>query len=169
VELLVVNWATGSFWDVLKPYMAPDISANSGKPLIEELEKRVAGIFNSSDVKKMKGTLLVGSKIYQDTSTLPIPFAFNKKIRGKWKSANIPANEWFKRVQSFDDPARTLHFTYGFYAFDESDGKKHVPLPNPNPAGTSNIYWFSNSSAPAIFLDGHLEFVTPPIPDRRYN
>jgi prepilin-type N-terminal cleavage/methylation domain-containing protein len=162
-----VNWVRNSFWDVLKPYFAPDVTGNDA-PLKRELELRLASLFNSKDVNTMAGTVLDGSRLYRDQSGLPIPFAFNRYVRGSWGSRTGPQPATaFKRIQSFEDPSQTAYYTYGFYTFNESDTDTYASLPNTDPAGTSNIYWFGKDSTPVLFLDGHLEMLGVPIPDRR--
>ena len=162
-----VNWVNNSFWEELRPYFAPDATGNNA-PLKRELERRLASLFNTKDLASMAGTVLDGSRIYRDQSGLPVPFAFNRYVRGSWGSRNGPQPaSAFKRIQSFDDPSQTSYYTYGFYSFNESDADVYAPLPNTDPGGTTNIYWFGKNSTPVVFLDGHLEMIAFPLPDRR--
>jgi prepilin-type processing-associated H-X9-DG protein len=148
-----------SFWGYLKPYLAPEVSTNNQVALRDQLASRVQAMMGTDDLKTMTGTFLRGSTLYADRAggKLPTPLAFNTNVR-KWNG--------YKKSQSFSNSSDVVYFTYGFYAFNEEDGRTFAEMPNTDPRGTSNIYWFDNRTAPMAFLDGHVEIVNAPISDR---
>jgi prepilin-type N-terminal cleavage/methylation domain-containing protein/prepilin-type processing-associated H-X9-DG protein len=156
-----------SFWGYLKPYLAPEVSTNNQVALRDQLASRVQAMLGTDDLKTMNGTFLRGSKLYADRAggKLPAPFAFNGNVRALWKN-DSKNQSGYKKTQSFSDPSQVLYFTYGFYAFNEEDGRTFAQMPNTNPRDTSNIYWFDNRTAPMAFLDGHVEIVNAPISAR---
>lgn len=152
-------WVKNSFWGRLQPYLFPDVSETNQNRLKKELNARLDQLFSTPDADTMVNTVLNGSRIYHDGSGLPVPYAFNKNLN-KWGE--------FLKVSSFSDPSQVLYAVYGFGLFDEADGKAYVERPTDNSKPENNIYYLDDRKAIAAFLDGHIESVTAPIPDRRF-
>jgi prepilin-type N-terminal cleavage/methylation domain-containing protein/prepilin-type processing-associated H-X9-DG protein len=150
-----------SFWGYLAPYLAPDVSTNDQVALGKQLAFRVESILGTNDLTTMTGTFLRGSSLYADRAgkKLPTPFAFNVNVR-KWNG--------YTKVHSFSNASSVVHFTYGFYAFNEEDGRTYAKMPNTDPRNTSNIYWFDTKAAPMAFLDGHVEMISLPMSQRYF-
>ena len=153
------NWVSDTFWGRLQPYMFPDISTSNQKTLNGELSLRLDQLFSTSDSGKMVNTVISGSKVYHDGSGLPVPFAFNTSLYEYTK---------FRKVSEFSDPSQILYFTYGFAMCDEADGRNADPRPLDGSKPTNNIYYMEDKAALATFLDGHVESLKAPIPDRRF-
>ena len=107
----------------------------------------------------MVGTVIHRSRIYHDGSGLPVPLAFNANLH-KWGQ--------FLKVSSFSDPSQILYAAYGFGMFNEADGQTYVPRPTDGSMPKNNIYYLESQSALAAFLDGHVESIQAPIPDRKF-
>jgi prepilin-type processing-associated H-X9-DG protein len=107
----------------------------------------------------MRKTILNGSKIYHDGSGLPVPIAFN---------SNLYPSRTVVKVTTFNDPAQILYAAYGYEMFDEVDGKTYVPRPTDNSVPANNLYYLENRNVIAAFLDGHVESLMAPIPDRKF-
>jgi len=153
------NWVKDTFWGRLQPYLFSD-ATTSDKTLKLQLDQRLDQLFNTPDADKMVNTAISGSKIYHDTNSgLPTPLAFNVNLV-KW-------NELI-RTSSFADPSQILYCTYGSYFFDETDGKSYVPRPLNGAPVTNNIYYLDDRKALAAFLDGHVEPIEAPMPERRF-
>ena len=52
--------------------------------------------------------------------------------------------------------------------FNEADGQTYVPRPTDGSMPKNNIYYLESQSALAAFLDGHVESIQAPIPDRKF-
>lgn len=152
-------WVKNTYWGRLQPYLFADVTTNDQKQLNKELHLRLDQLFSSPDADKMTNTVISGSRVYHDTSGLPVPFGFNRNLY-KWGQ--------FLKASSFGDPSQVLYSTYGFYFFNEEDGKKYEPRPIEGAAVKNNIYYLENQSALASFLDGHVEAIQAPIPERRF-
>jgi prepilin-type N-terminal cleavage/methylation domain-containing protein len=152
------NWVADTFWGRLQPYMFPDAGTSNQSQLKKNLDQRLDQLFNTVDANKMVNTVLSGSRIYHDTSGLPVPFAFNDNLY-KWGE--------FLKVGSFSDPSQVLYAVYGFGMFNEADGKTYVPRPQ-GATISNNIYYLDDRKALAAYLDGHVESISPPIPDRNF-
>jgi len=152
-------WVKNSFWGRLQPYLFPDVSENNQTRLKMELNERLDQLFNTPDADTMVNTVLNGSRIYHDGSGLPVPLAFNKNL-----------NKWGEilKVSSFSDPAQVLYAVYGFGLFDEADGETYIERPADRSKPENNIYYLDDRKAMAAFLDGHIESLSAPIPDRRF-
>ena len=72
----------------------------------------------------------------------------------------------FAKVSSIDDPSQTLYLTYGFGLFNETAGKAYVPIPKDKTS--KPIYYLQDRHAIVACLDGHVEMVAAPIPERRF-
>ena len=152
-------WVSATFWGRMQPYLFSDLATGNQNQLKKELDRRLDRLFNSTDADKMLKTSLSGARIYHDTSGLAVPLAFNSNLQ-KW---NV-----FMKVSNFSDPSQVLYATYGFGMFNVADGKTYVPMPKDGSMPENNIYYFPDRKALAIFLDGHMESVEAPIPDRRF-
>ena len=86
-----------------------------------------------------------------------VPFAFNNYVQD-WNK--------FRKTSSFD-ASQTIYFTYGFNNFTESKGSDYVRLPDSGSQRISGIHYFKNKTGVFVFLDGHTEILSPPIPRRR--
>lgn len=145
-----------SFWGRLSPYLFEHITTTSQGRLKNEIKDDLNRLFSTSDADKMTGTWLAGSKIYHDSSGLPVPFAFNDELY-TW-------NKWV-RTNQVPDVAEVMYITYGFGVFNEADGKSFTPRPTDGSKPDNNIYFLGNGKAVVSFLDGHVEMLSPPIPE----
>lgn len=164
------SWIKNTFWGRLQPYMFPEITTSEAA-LRNDIKKRLDGLFKTdtaagsgSDPKgiPMQGTVVSGSRMYRDTSTLAIPFAFNTNLHSY--STTAP----FKKISSFSDPSQVIYATYGFGLFDETDGQTYVKRPTTNTKPSNSIYYLDDGKALCAFLDGHIESLSAPIPARKF-
>jgi prepilin-type processing-associated H-X9-DG protein len=153
------GYVTNSFWGRMIPYLFPDVTTTSQSKLAKELKGRLNGLFGTSNCDKMTGTWMQGSPIYHDASTAPVPFAFNDELYD-W-------NKWI-RTNKVSDVSQIMYITYGFGLFNEADGQTATPRPPVGTQPTNNIYYLDNKKAMVGFLDGHVEFMNAPIPQRRF-
>jgi prepilin-type processing-associated H-X9-DG protein len=144
-----------SFWGRLTPYLFDHITTNNQGQMKSEIKQSLNQLFSTSNCDKMTGTWLAGSKIYHDSSGLPVPFAFNDELY-TW-------NEWV-RTNQVPNLAEIMYITYGFGIFNEADGKSFTPRPTDGSKPENNIYYLENGKAAVAFLDGHVEMLSPPIP-----
>jgi prepilin-type N-terminal cleavage/methylation domain-containing protein len=152
-------WVSNSFWGRLQPFLFPDNTNTNQPELKKELNLRLNQFLNTPNSNKMTGTVISGARIYHDGSGLPVPFAFNSKLH-KWNQ--------FLKVSSFNDPSTILYATYGFGFFDKEDGQEYVPHPTDGSTPKNNIYYLDGGIALGAFLDGHVESIRPPMPDRNF-
>ncbi len=155
VDLSVSN----TFWGRLQPYLFADTPTTNQPQLSAAIKRGLEVMLSTKDLNTMQGTPFHKSRIYEDTSGLRLPFAFNSSIYEPNK---------LNRTQSFDDLGRIVYFTYGWELFEQSDAQAAVPLPITNPATQSNIYWYDDGTAAFIFLDGHLEVLKPGLSIQRF-
>ena len=148
-----------SFWGRLIPYLFSGVDTTNPAGLKNEIKLRLDSLFGTPDSNNMTKTFQAGSKIFKDDSGLPVPFAFNIYVH--------KPNEYVK-TQNFNDPSKILYMSYGYERFDEADGQSYSPIPKGTSPRSNNIDWFSNKTAPFMFLDGHIEVLSPPIPVRRF-
>lgn len=154
------NWVKNTHWGRLQPYMFPNASG-SDSVLQKSIKQGLDGLFNTDTAtkgKSMPGTALNGAKIYGDRSGLATPFSYNANL--------APWNNWVK-MGSVADTSQTLYFTYGFANFKSDDCKEYVPIPRDGSRPTNNIFYFEDQKTIAAFLDGHVELIAPPFPDRK--
>lgn len=154
------GYITKNYWGRLSPFLFPDLTVSNNAASAREIRMRLNSLFSTSDAKLMTGAFQQGSRVYADGSGLPVPFAFSKYIY-KW-------NQYLK-TSSFDDPSQTIYMTYGFYRMDEEDGAKYEPIPKIGEKRNNNIDWFASRSAAFVFLDGHAEVLSAPVPKRRFS
>lgn len=153
------KWVSNSFWGRCSPYLFSGIQALNDSQLKKELDLRLDQFFSSPDANKMTKTLMAGTPIYHDDSGIAVPLSFN---------ANMFPWGRFAKVTNFDDTGRILWATYGFGAFNESHGQSYVPLPQAGSQPTARIYYFGNKKAIGAFLDGHVEELSPPMGEQRF-
>lgn len=155
------NWIKNCHWGRLQPYMFPD-ATGSDTVLQKSIKQGLDALFNTNTAKspvEMAGTALSGARIYRDKSGLVLPFTFNVNL--------VPWSK-FAKTSSFANPSETLYFAYGNGMFNVEDGKAYVPMAMAGEAITSNIFFFDDKKALAAFLDGHIESLQAPIPDRKF-
>lgn len=155
------NWFKNTHWGRLQPYIFPNASG-SDSALQKSVKQGLDGLFTADTAKsptEMKGTALSGARIYRDKSGLAVPFAFNVKL--------VPWNK-FAKMSTFSDPSQVLYFTYGSGMFNADDGKAYVPMARAGEPVANNIYYFDDKKALAAFLDGHIESLEAPIPERKF-
>lgn len=152
-------WVKNSFWGRLQPYLFPDSALPNQQNLKVELSKQLDQFFGTPDADVMTGTVLSGAKIYHDGSGLPVPFGFNDNLHEGGK---------FLKVSSFGNPAQIIYAAYGYGFFNEADGNAYEPMPRNNTKPVNNIYYMDDGKALAAFLDGHVEVVSPALPDRMF-
>jgi prepilin-type N-terminal cleavage/methylation domain-containing protein/prepilin-type processing-associated H-X9-DG protein len=148
-----------SFWGRLQPYLFPDLNSTNQGQMKNEISNRLDRLFSTKDADIMTGTLLQGSKIYHDSSGLPVPFAFNEELY-TW-------NNW-ENTRKVGGLSEIMYITYGFGLFNEADGESYVPRPTDGSKPDNNIYYLDDGRAMVAFLDGHVESIAAPIPSRRF-
>lgn len=153
------KYVTDSYWGRLQPYFCPDIGDDNQKKLGAALKLRIGELFTTPDTKTMAGTLFSGARVYHDGSGLPVPVAFNNNLHTWGK---------YQKVSSFGDPSQVLYATYGFGHFNETHGQAYAKMPRDNSVPTNKIYYLDNKQALVAFLDGHMDMISAPIPDRNY-
>jgi prepilin-type N-terminal cleavage/methylation domain-containing protein len=151
------KFVSNSFWGTLQPYLFPEIKATDQKQLAAQILAKLKTLFGTPDVSKMTGTPFAGAKIYTDTAPLPVPFAFNSYLH-TW-------NDWVRQQQVYSLPL-SIYMAFGFHFFDEADGQTYEPMPKAGQAVVNNIYYLPSKQAIAGFLDGRVEYLQPPIPDK---
>lgn len=153
------RYVTDSFWGRLQPFLFMDADATAQPQLSAQLNQRINKLLNSTKALTMDGTAFRGPKSYQDGSGLPIPFGFNNNLH-TW-------GEYLK-ITKFDDPSRVLYATYGRGFFEKEDGKTYIPFSQSGPGTGVNIHYLRDRKMLAAFLDGHVETLDVPIPDRYF-
>jgi prepilin-type N-terminal cleavage/methylation domain-containing protein len=155
------GWVSNSFWGRMQPYLFTGIQSKDQKTISREIKSGLNGLFATSDVSSMTGTPFNGVKAYGDGSGLSIPLGFNNAIRAPWGQAS-------RLISSIGDPSRILYCTYGRYFIDHTHGSSYTPLPLPGTGGRT-IYYLPSRKAIGCFLDGHIEMLSPPIPERIFS
>jgi prepilin-type processing-associated H-X9-DG protein len=153
-------WVSNTFWGRMQPYLFSGIETNNQAQLQRQIKAALNLLFNSSDADTMAGTPFSGIRKYGDLSGLPVPLAFNVSIRAPW-------NQPSRRLSALGDPSRILYCTYGRYFFNKTHGNTYLPMPEPGVA-RQGIFYLNNRQAIVCFLDGHVEMISPPFPDRMY-
>lgn len=155
-------YASNSFMGRMQPYLFAGLGANGEKALAAEIKSSLNVLFNTTDPKTMAGTLFSGVPVTTDGSGISNPISVNSELRPEWGKLNPPL-----RVSNFGDPSDILYLTYGRYYFDELQGSKYTPLPLPGDRRRT-IYYLPNRKAIFSFLDGHVEMLAPPLPERLF-
>lgn len=153
------GWVRNTYWGRMQPYLFSGATTRNQTKLGTQLKQGLDQLFNSKDSNTMAGTFISGSRIYKDTSGLPVPIAFNRNLY-QWNN--------FKKLNNFDDPGQMIYAVYGFGFFTEQHGQTYVPRPQAGAPVVNNIYYTDDRKALGVFLDGHMEMVSPPMSSRRF-
>jgi prepilin-type N-terminal cleavage/methylation domain-containing protein len=155
-------YASNSFVGRMQPFLFAGIGTKDEKSLKNETYSAFRDLFQTSDLASMAGTPFSGVPIYADGSGIHNPISVNSKLRPVWGKTSPPL-----RVSSFGSPANVLYLTYGRYYFDLLQGSTYTPMPLPGDRRRT-IYYLPNRKAIFCFLDGHIEMLSPPIPERLF-
>ncbi len=147
------------FWGRFQPYFLPETEASGGPTQKQEIIRTLNGLLITTDADTMAGTAFNGPKIFHDARGLPVPYSFNK---------NAFNTKLLKKTSIFTEPDRTIHMVYGRFNFTDADGGSYVPMPTDGSIPTNRIFYLSDRKTIAVFLDGHVESVSPPFPDQFY-
>jgi len=153
------GWVANTFWGRNQSFLFPDSAPTAQGQLGVALKRRINTLFSTPDSSKMTKTAISKSKIYHDTSGLPVPLAFNQNL--------VPWGR-FEKVSNFSDPSQVLYATYGFNVFTETNGQAYVARALDGITVKNPIYYLEDAKMLAIFLDGHVEALSAPIPARRF-
>jgi prepilin-type N-terminal cleavage/methylation domain-containing protein len=148
------GWVGNSFWGRMRPYLFEESAVSNQNQLKTRLKLEINQLFGTPDSGKMTSTWIQGARIYHDTAGLPVPISFNTNMH-KWGQ--------FLKQSTFADSSQLIHATYGFGLFNKQHGREYVPLPR---GGSYGIYYTGSRKALALYLAGHVEPVSPPMPDR---
>jgi prepilin-type N-terminal cleavage/methylation domain-containing protein/prepilin-type processing-associated H-X9-DG protein len=148
-----------SFWGRVQPYLFGQEELSNQKAMASLIKNNLETLFDTKNSDTMQGTWLDGSAIYHDGSGLPVPFAFNSELY-KW-------NKW-ENAGRIGNTASIVYATYGFGLFDVQDGASYTPRPTNRSKPNNNIYYMDDKQAMVAFLDGHVEKLSAPIPERRF-
>lgn len=164
INLLPATSVTDSFWGRLIPYLYEDLGSNGQEVVAADLILRLEGFFDSSDLTMMEGTFQNGVNDYEDAVGVPVPFAFNDYLNPE-RAENGGDSP---KVSTFQDTSQIVHFCYGSGWADEVDAAVYAKLPTGSIARSSAIDWFESRGAAFVFLDGHMEVISPGVPLRRF-
>jgi prepilin-type processing-associated H-X9-DG protein len=154
---------TDSFWGKMHPYLFSIPQVVNQVILRNDLELALKSLFSTKDVRLMSGTPFGGYPIYTDSSGLPLPVAFNSEIMPEFNQASRP-------VAAIGNPARIIYISYGYEKITPEDGQAYRERPDENSGdGRRGIFWLSTKKAILCFLDGHVETVSEPIPERFFS
>lgn len=156
------KFASNSFVGRMQPFLFAGIGTKDEKTLGKETESALGALFNTSNLSSMAGTIFSGVPVYADGSGISNPISVNSKLRPVWGVNSPPL-----RISSFGNPASVLYLTYGRYYFDLLQGSAYTPLPLPGER-RRGIYYLPNRKAIVGFLDGHIEMMSPPFPERLF-
>lgn len=149
-----------SYWGRLVPHMYPDINIANQAQLQQELKRRLDAFFGSPDTNTMADTFQRKIPIRQDGSGLPVPFAF---------STYIAIDGQTSLTSTIADPAQTAYMTFGWFRFNETEMAAYTPSSTTAPGATDRrVDFFHDQKASVLFVDGHVERVSPPMPVRRF-
>lgn len=156
------EYASNSFVGRMQPYLFAGIGTKNEKALKTETQSAYADLFKTSNFASMAGTPFSGVPVYGDGSGIPNPISANSRLRPVWGKSSPPL-----RVSSFGNPSNVLYLTYGRYFFDLLQGSTYTPMPLPGDRRRT-IYYLPNRKGIFCFLDGHIEMLSPPIPQRLF-
>lgn len=155
-------FASNSFMGRMQPYLFASLPAANEKELVSEMNSALEAFFGSSEIRTMAGTIFSGVPVTTDGSGIRNPFAVNINLRPEWGKANPPL-----RVSSVGNPSSVLYLTYGRYYFNVQMGSTYTPMPQGGDTRRA-IYYLPNRKGIFCFLDGHVELLSPPIPERQF-
>jgi prepilin-type N-terminal cleavage/methylation domain-containing protein len=158
------GYVSNSFWGRCSPYLFPGLTGIPGtgageNKLNEEIISGLNLLFGTPNCNTMSKTIMSGTPIISDGSGRRVPFAFNSKMTTWGK---------FAKTSTFDDPSRILWAVYGYSTFNNTHGQAYSPLPKSGTKPTDNIYYFDHKKAIGAFLDGHIEELSPPLSEGRF-
>lgn len=157
-----IKYASNSFIGRMAPYLFASLTTTNEKVFAAEVKSSLNALFNTTDPKTMAGTLFSGVPVTTDGSGISNPISVNSELRPDWGKNNP-----LLRVSSFGNPSEILYLTYGRYYFDPLQGSAYSPLPLPGDRRRT-IYYLPNRKGVFSFLDGHVEMLSPPIPERLF-
>ena len=157
------GWVSNSFWGRCSPYLFTGLTGVPGtgageNQLRQEIILGLNQLFGTPDSQTMSRTIMSGTPLMSDAA-FRIPIAFNSKM-STWGK--------FVKVSSFDNPGRILWAVYGRGTFNKTHGQVYSPLPKVGTVPTDNIYFFDHKKAIGAFLDGHIEELSPPLANERF-
>ena len=155
-----VKFASNSFMGRMQPYLFGDLDAANERALSTEIKSSLTALFQTTNLKFMESTLFSGVPVTTDGSGIPNPIAINSKVRPAWGAKNP-----FLRISSFENPSSTLYMTYGRYYFGLAETRNYRPLPISSDRSRT-IYFLPDQKGMFTFLDGHIEMLSTPIPER---
>ncbi|MEY3896434.1 MAG: hypothetical protein RLZZ214_1954 [Verrucomicrobiota bacterium] len=162
------TWTINTFWGRFHDYLCPEVDIKNQPKLQAQLKQRLDVLFNtdtgSGRGKDVQGTtfpntIISGLKINSDISGLAVPISFNKNLY-VWDNV-------VKVSSLVGNPSQILYATYGSGFFNETDGKTYVPRPTKKTDGQP-IYFMNDKKALFAFVDGHVEALSVPIPNRNF-
>jgi prepilin-type N-terminal cleavage/methylation domain-containing protein len=162
------TWVINTFWGRFQPYLCPDVDTKNQPQLSNQIKLRLDSLFSTDtnagrpnrtpEGPTMPGTIVSNLKVNSDISGLPVPISFNDNLH-KWDTVI--------KVSSVGNPSEILYATFGSGFFKESDGKTYVPKPT-DKYTSKPIYYMDDKKALFVFLDGHVESLSAPIPSRKF-
>lgn len=153
------RWVGDSFMGRMQPYLFPGIETTNQGDLGKRIKTSLSALLGTTDLRTMAGTVFSGVRTTSDGSAINNPLAINNALRPTWGPANPPSS-----VSKFGDPSTILYLTFGRYYFRPEHIRSYRPLPPPG--DNFAIYYLPNRKGIFSFLDGHIELLTPPIPER---
>ncbi|HLP76894.1 MAG TPA: type II secretion system protein [Candidatus Paceibacterota bacterium] len=157
------RWITKNWWGSLAPFLFSGLNVQDTGASKNEIGRALNSLFSTTFPTKVPfkapNTFQQGAEIYSDTSGLPLPFAFNANTQDWGK---------YKKMSSFPDPSQVIHFTYGWNNFNQSRDIDYKEIPNSGLTKIKGVHYFKNKTGVFVFLDGHVEILSPPIPARRF-
>jgi prepilin-type N-terminal cleavage/methylation domain-containing protein len=163
------GYILSSFWASVQPYLFPDITvapannAQYANAISAQLPK-LFGVNDGTFVKpysqpSMKGSPFQGVALAGDWSGILNPIGFNSYL-AKWGS--------LQRLQGVDSTAGTIYAAYGWGTFNETAGAAYVPMRTDGSRPTVPIHYLPSKRAIASFLDGRVEYLAAPIPEKLF-
>ena len=153
-------YASNSFVGRMQPYLFPDLVFHNEKTLKNQMQVAYAALLNTNNLNNMAGTAFSGVPVYKDGSGIANPVAVNLALRPAWRQAPL-------RVSTIQETASIPYLTFGRYYFDLPQAAEYTSLPLPGDRRRA-IYYLPNRKAVICFLDGHVEMIAPPMPDRYF-
>jgi len=143
-----------SYWGRFTPYLFDDVDIEDQTTLAEHIESSLESLFQTPDVGSMTKTVIDGSPIYEDGAGLPLPLAFNENLyeSGGWVTIN-----------QLDDPGTVIYATFGYEFCDMTDGSEYAKRPASEETPDNHIYYLDSRKALVIFVDGRVDYLTPPM------
>jgi prepilin-type N-terminal cleavage/methylation domain-containing protein/prepilin-type processing-associated H-X9-DG protein len=147
-----------SFWGRMQPYLFSGLEGGGSEAELKQLEFAISALFQTSDARTMTGTPFSGIPTFLEAG-LPVPLGFNEVLE--------PTGGQQARMTIYNNPSRIIYASYGREFFNSSHGATYTPMPQGTSSGPG-IYYLETGNALICFLDGHVETMTPPIPQRMF-